>query len=100
MSDLDKLLEDLKDCLNITWDEDETNRKLKTIINDSIKTMNYKLGAEIDYSSSGQEHNLFINYCMYVYNNCSNEFDNNYLNELYQVRQKYEVMNYEKEQLQ
>lgn len=92
---MELLLQDLKDKLNITWDEEETNRKLKKIIRDATITMNYKLGAKIDYSEDGPEHNLFLNYCMYAWNNCTNEFDNNYLNEIYQIRQKYEVLNYE-----
>ena len=94
---MDNLLQELKDNLNITWDEEETNRKLNSILKDAKETLDYKLGATIDYSVPGIEHNLFLNYCMYVYNNCSNEFDYNYLNELYQVRQKYEVLNYEQE---
>ncbi|SFJ33316.1 Phage gp6-like head-tail connector protein [Terrisporobacter glycolicus] len=89
-----RLLQELKEHLNITWDEEETNRKLERIINDAILTLNWKLGAKIDYSE-GQEHNLFLNYCMYAYNNCTNEFDSNYFNEIMQLRQKYEVINYE-----
>lgn len=91
------LIQELKDNLNITWDEEETNRKLKRIINDAKLTLNWKLGQNIDYSISGPEHNLFLNYCMYAYNNCTNEFDDNYLNEIMQIRQKYEVLSYEQE---
>lgn len=91
---MDKRLQELKEHLNITWDEEETNRKLERIINDAILTLNWKLGANIAYSE-GQEHNLFLNYCMYAYNNCTNEFDSNYFNEIMQLRQKYEVINYE-----
>ena len=93
------LLQEVKDKLNITWDEEETNRKLEGIINDAIATLNWKLGDRIDYSIEGQEHNLFLNYCMYAYNNCTNEFDDNYFNEIMQLRQKYEVLNYEEENL-
>lgn len=91
------LLQELKDNLNITWDEEETNRKLERIIKDAKAILNFKLGATIDYSTEGQEHNLFLNYCMYAYNNCTNEFDVNYFNEIMQIRQKYEVLSYEQE---
>ena len=91
------LLQEVKDKLNITWDEEETNRKLEGIINDAIATLDWKLGAKIDYLE-GQEHNLFLNYCMYAYNNCTNEFDDNYFNEIMQLRQKYEVINYVQEE--
>lgn len=92
------LLQEVKDHINITWDEEETNRKLERIINDAMSTLNWKLGAKIDYSTEGQEHNLFLNYCMYAYNNCTNEFDDNYFNEIMQLRQKYEVINYVQEE--
>ena len=92
---MDKLLQEVKDHLNITWDEEETNRKIERIIKDAIATLNWKLGAEIDYSEEeGQEHNLLLDYCMYAYNQCTNEFDNNYFNEIMQIRQKYEVIQY------
>lgn len=93
---MDKLLQEVKDHLNITWDEEETNRKIERIIKDAIATFNWKLGAEIDYSEEeGQEHNLLLDYCLYAYNQCTNEFDNNYFNEIMQIRQKYEVIQYE-----
>lgn len=90
------LLQDLKDKLNITWTEEETERRLERILEDAEITLNFKLGAKIDYSK-GMERNIFLNYCMYAWNNCLNEFDENYLNEILQLRQKYEVLNYENE---
>ena len=35
-----------------------------------------------------------MNYCMYVWHDCSNEFDKSYLNEIYQIRNKYKVKRY------
>lgn len=89
------LLQLLRNELYITWEDDETNMKLERIILNAIQTMNYKLGATIDYSTDGIEQNLFINYCVYVYNGCANEFDVNYFNEIMQVRYKYEVLDSE-----
>ena len=77
---MDSLLQDLKDKLNITWDEEDTERKLNMIIEDAKLTLNYKLGYSIDYSKEDIEHSLFLDYCMYAYNNCINEFDDNYFN--------------------
>lgn len=97
MNELLLLMQELKDILNITWDEEETDRKLERIINDAKNILDWKLGSKIDYSTPGLEHNLFLNYCMYAYNNCTNEFDDNYFNEIMQIRQKYEVLAYEQE---
>ena len=87
------LLEILLNELYITWEDEETIKKLQRIIMNAIPTMNFKLGGEIDYSEDGMEQNLFINYCVYVYNNCANEFDNAYFNEIMQIRMKMEVLN-------
>lgn len=89
------LLEVLKNELYITWDDNDTNKKLIRIISNAIPTMNFKLGAEINYTTPGMEQNLFINYCVYVYNNCVNEFDQNYFNEIMQIRTKWEIENEE-----
>lgn len=94
--DKTKLLDSLKSKLNITWDDEDTNNKILDMIEDAKSILDYKLGADIDYSKHGMEHRLFLNYCLYEWNDCVNEFDTNYLNEIYQLRAKYEVMNYEK----
>lgn len=85
------LLQLLINELYITWDDEETTNRLTRIIENAIPTMNYKLGSNIDYSEDGMAQNLFINYCVYVYNGCSNEFDFNYFNEIMQLRLMYEV---------
>ena len=93
--DNDILFQLVKDKLVITWSDKDTDRKIKDLIEDAKLALNHKLGIKLDYSVAGQERRLFLNYCLYMYNNCENEFDNNYLNEIYQIRHKYEVLNYE-----
>lgn len=89
---MDNLIQKLKEKLNITWAEEETENRLQTILEDAKSALNFKLGADIDYSS-GMERSLLLNYCMYAWNNCENEFDDNYFNSIMQLRQKYEVQN-------
>lgn len=91
MEVIQELLELLKNELFITWEDEKTNTRLERIIKNAIPTMNYKLGAEIDYTQGGQEQNLFLTYCVYAYNNCLKDFDENYRGEIYQVRMTYEV---------
>ncbi|MFI3210908.1 MAG: hypothetical protein R3Y64_07655 [Peptostreptococcaceae bacterium] len=95
MGQFKRLLEELKLKLNITWDDEDTYSKLNTIIIDSIDILNYKLGSNIDFMQNGMEHSLFLNYCMYAFNNCEAEFDSNYKSEIMQLRRKYEVLGYE-----
>lgn len=92
--DIEALLIKLKPKLSITWDDIDIEERLRTIIEDAEIALNHKLGAKIDYSQPGQERTLFLNYCMYDWNNCLNEFDENYKKEIYQIRAKYEVKQY------
>ena len=91
------LQEILKQELFITWTDEDTEARLTRIIENAQSAMNHKLGAVIDYSIPGMEQNLFIQYCVYVYNGIANEFDNNYYHELAQVRMIYEVEDYGEE---
>lgn len=90
------MLECVKRKLSITWSDEDTDAKLQDIIDDAREAMNHKLGAEIDYTAPGMERQLFLAYCMYVWNNCEDEFDKAYLSEILTIRHKYEVKNNEK----
>ena len=92
------LYETLRNELNITWYDEETESRLTRIITNAVVTMNRKIGSDIDYSIAGPEQELFLAYCVYVYNNCANQFDENYLNEIMQIRSIYEVEQYEEDQ--
>lgn len=94
MKDITSLISEVKRKCNVTWDDEETNIAIDSLIDDAIMTLNDKLGADIDYSKPGPERNLFKNYCLYAWNDCSDEFDKKYMNEIYQIRAKYEVKNY------
>ena len=97
VKDILELVEILKQELYITWDDEATDKRLTRIVGSAIQTMNHKIGSDVDYTVEGMEQNLFINYCVYAYNGCVNEFDTNYFNEIMQVRQLYEVLNYDDE---
>lgn len=88
------LLAQVKRKLNITWDEPDTNETVKDIVESAIPIMKHKLGItdpNFDFAQPGSENNLFRSYCLYDYNHCTNEFDDNYANEIGQVREKHEV---------
>lgn len=83
--------------LNITWEDDDTNANVERIINSAIPTLIHKLGItdkDFDFSVAGQENELFLAYCLYEYNHCANEFDDNYHNDIAQVQDKHAVANY------
>ena len=83
--------------LNITWDDDDTTARVEEIIESAIPTLIHKLGIvdpKFDFSTPGMENNLFKSYCLYDWNHCLNEFDDNYANDIAQVRAKHEVSNH------
>jgi len=85
------MFERIKRKLNITWSDEDTDTKIREIMEDAKAILNHKLGAEIDYSINGMERQLYLNYCMYAWNNCVDEFDKAYLSEILTIRHKYEV---------
>ena len=78
----DKLLADVKHTLKITWNNQNTEEELSGMIADAEIYLNHLLGAEIDFSAPGMFHKLFLNYALYAYNHCENEFETAYLQDI------------------
>lgn len=95
----DALFDQVKRKLNITWSDDDTDARINDIITSAEYAMRHKLGTpeDFDFAEVGQENMLFLSYCLYEWNHAANEFDGNYLNDILQIRQKYEVAAYEAE---
>lgn len=85
------LFERVKRHLNITWSDDDTDSKVIDKMADAEQSLNYLLGAECDFFSPGMERQLFLNYMLYSWNDCLNEFENAYCSEILKIRHKYEV---------
>ena len=93
----DELFEQVKRKLNITWSDDDTDKRVNEIMQSAIPKMIYKLGIadpDFDFAVAGAENDLFKNYCLYEYNHCASEFDGNYANDIAQTRAKHEVKYY------
>lgn len=90
----EKLYKQVKRKLNITWSDEDTDSRVDEIIQSAIPAMIHKLGIadpNFDFSEPGMENNLFKAYCLYDWNHCLDEFDENYSNDIGQVREKHEV---------
>lgn len=89
----------VKRHLNITWTDSDTDAKVIDMMLDAEAALNHKLGAVIDYLGTvSAERRLYLNYMLYAWNDCLNEFDNAYRAEILQIRHKYEVENYDSEE--
>jgi hypothetical protein len=88
------LLQQVRRKLNITWSDPDTDNRVSDIANQATSVMSFKLGIAdnaFDFSEAGIENVLFLAYCLYLYNHCENEFDDNYLGMILQARSKHEV---------
>lgn len=91
---LEKLYPQVKRKLNITWSDEDTDSRVEEIIQSAIPALKHKLGIadpDFDFSIYGMENSLFLAYCFYEWNHCLNEFDENYANNIAQVRAIHEV---------
>ena len=89
------LLQQVRRKLNITWSDPDTDNRVSDIATQAKSVMLFKLGITddaFDFSEAGIENVLYLAYCLYLYNHCENEFDDNYLGMILQTRSKHEVM--------
>lgn len=91
------LLEDVKVYLDITWADENTDKKLTGIIERGMKYLNRTAGGELDYSVEDKPKELLMDYCRYVRSNALEEFQVNYLHELLTLQMSEEVARYETE---
>ena len=93
----EELILKIKDALDITFNDDDYERKIVGIIEDAIPVLRSLFGMpdklDIDWTEPGQERLLLKNYCLYALNNVTEQFKDNYRNDLIQMRIKYEVQN-------
>lgn len=91
------LIEQVKRKLDITWVDEDTDRRVTDIIDAVSPVLRHKLGitdVDFDFSKPGQENMLFLALCLYEWNHSANEFDVNYANEIAQCQAVHEVAYY------
>lgn len=101
MSASQTLIQQVKDKLQVTWSDTDTDRYITDITNSAIDTIKNKLGIKetnFDFSVAGQENTVFLSYCLYIFNQEECNFDDNYRNDILQLRQKHLLNQYKQEQ--
>lgn len=87
------LLEELKLKCYISLDntDADTSRRFESLCEDSeIKVAHLlELPKNFDFSAPGPARELLKNYVFYAHNDCSNEFESNYLADIYEAREYY-----------
>ncbi|OTZ62641.1 hypothetical protein BK767_28135 [Bacillus thuringiensis serovar kyushuensis] len=77
---MDELLNELKDVLKITWNEEDAS--LIKLLEKGEAYLSSLTNASFDFSKELTPKDLLLERCRYVYNNVGDEFEKNYKSEL------------------
>ena len=91
------LLPDVKNYLNITWDDEATDQKVSGLIASGMAYLNDKYGEEADYISDGMPRTLLFEYIRYMRDSALDVFENNYRSMLLAMQNKRRVRAYDME---
>lgn len=84
------LLEILKTYLDITWQDEHTDAKLSGILaRAQTKCRAYAGVDDLAFPDGSEEQQLLLDMCRYVWNNASEDFEDNYLPDLLMLRAKH-----------
>lgn len=72
------LLADVKNYVNITWDDAATDAKVSGLIASGMAYLNAKYGGEADYTADGMPRTLLMDYVRYGLSGALDVFENNY----------------------
>ena len=87
-----QLIADIKIDLDIDWEDENTNKKIKEYVENGIVAItDFSSASEIDFSKPGKERELIFAYCRYARSNVLEMFRTNYKEELISLRLKYQT---------
>ena len=82
----EELLQDVRNYLDITYEDAEGDKKLIGIIARGMKHLDEIAGKELDYQPADQPRALLLDYCRYARNNVLELFEENFRSELIALR--------------
>ena len=94
-----ELLESVRNYLDITWTDVESDVKLTGIIGRGMARLENLAGVPLDYSIEDLPKALLMDYCFYARSNALDEFEKNYLPMLLSLQQREEVKAYVESQI-
>lgn len=72
------MLDELKNYLNISWQDELIDKKLTQLVNESKTVLNHLMGIDLDYEQDQEAKELLFNRVRYAYNNALDEFEKNF----------------------
>ena len=88
------LLDEIKDYLDITWEDEATDRKYSGLIASGMNYLNEKAGEALDYTVDGEGLTLLKDYVRYARDGALDVFENNYLHLLLSMQNNRKVKAY------
>ena len=89
-----ELLEDVKNHLNITWDDDATDSKIRGLIAAATAYLDGKGGTVLDYDADGLPRMLMMEFVRYARDEALDVFENNYMSLILSMQNEMAVMVY------
>ena len=82
------LLADVKNYLNITWDDLATDERIRGLIASATADLDDYAGEELDYMSDGLPRTLMMDHVRYARDEALDVFENNYRTQLVRLRNR------------
>jgi hypothetical protein len=80
------LLADVKNYLNITWEDQATDDKVRGLIASGTVYLNGKEAGTLDYETDGEPRTLLFEYVRYMRDEALDVFENNYRSRIVALR--------------
>ncbi len=94
----EKLLEDVRNYLDITYQDAETDKKITGIVARGIAKLDGIAGTKQDYETEGRPRALLFDYCRYARNNVVELFEENFQSDLIALRMGGQANDFAEEQ--
>ena len=88
------LLADVKNYLNITWNDLATDEHIRGLIASATADLDDYAGEELDYLSDGLPRTLMMDHVRYARDEALDVFENNYRTQLVRLRNRRRVTGY------
>lgn len=91
---VEQLLPEVKNYLNITWDDEAEDRKVSGFIADAMFYLDDKAGEECDYIEPGYPRTLLMEHCRYHRDSALDVFETNYRAQILAMQNNEKVKRY------
>lgn len=89
-----ELLSDVKNFLDITWDDEAEDKKISGLIAQGSVYLDGKCGSSADYETEGLPRALLMEYVRYARDRALDVFENNYQSMILAMQNERAVMRY------